>query len=75
MNSGEYGEHRLYILNFDPDTGALKVDERFRDARSDKPGVSMDGKSWPHGFHGDAYAHGTVFSRPRAASRTESARK
>src|SRR5579864_2504338 len=23
---------------------------------SDKPGVSMDGKSWPHRFHGDAYS-------------------
>jgi hypothetical protein len=21
------------------------------------------GKSWPHGFHGNAYAHETVFSR------------
>ena len=23
----------------------------------------MDGKSWLHGFQGDAYPHGTVFSR------------
>ena len=63
MNSGEYGEHRLFMLNFDPESGALKLDERFRDPGSEKAGVSMDGKSWPHGFHGDAYAHGTVFSR------------
>jgi hypothetical protein len=63
MNSGEYGEHRLYIVNFDPKTGALTLDERFRDAGSDRPGVSIDGKSWPHGFSGDAYPHGTVFSR------------
>jgi len=63
LNSGEYGEHRLFMLNFDPQTGSLKLDDRFRDAGSDKAGVSMDGKSWPHGFHGDAYAHGTVFSR------------
>lgn len=62
LNSGEYGEHRLYIVNFDPKTGALALDERFRDAGSDRPGVSMDGKSWPHGFSGDAYPHGTVFS-------------
>jgi hypothetical protein len=64
MNSGEYGEHRLYMLNFDPKTGALSIDEHFRDPGSDRPGVSMDGKSWPHGFAGDAFPHGTVFSRP-----------
>ena len=62
LNSGEYGEHRLFMVNFDPQTGALTLDEHFRDPGSDKPGVSMDGKSWPHGFHGDAYVHGTVFS-------------
>jgi hypothetical protein len=51
------------MVNFDGESGALKLDENFRDAGSAKPGVSMDGKSWPHGFHGDAYGHGTVFSR------------
>lgn len=63
LNSGEYGEHRMFMLDFNPQTGALKLDEHFRDAGSDRPGVSMDGKSWPHGFRGDAYPHGTVFSR------------
>lgn len=63
LNSGEYGEHRLFILNFDDKTGALTLDTRFRDPGSDRPGVSMDGKSWPHGFKGDAFPHGTVFSR------------
>ena len=64
LNSGEYGEHRLFMINFDPQTGALTLDKTFRDPGSDKTGVSMDGKSWPHGFKGDAYPHGTVFSRP-----------
>ncbi len=63
LNSGEYADHRLFLLNFDQSTGALTLDERFRDPGSDRPGVSMDAKSWPHGFHGDAYPHGTVFSR------------
>jgi 56kDa selenium binding protein (SBP56) len=63
LNSGEYAEHRLFVVNFNPQTGALMLDGRFRDAGSDRPGVSMDGKSWPHGFKGDAYPHGTVFSR------------
>ena len=67
MNSGEYGDHRLFMVNFDSQTGALTLDEHFRDAGSDQAGVSMDGKSWPHGFKGDAYPHGTVFSRPAAA--------
>ena len=70
-NSGEYAEHRLFMLNFDPQTGALKLDEKFHDAGSDRAGVSMDGKTWPHGFHGDAYPHGTVFSK--AAGTTKSA--
>jgi hypothetical protein len=58
LNSGEYGDHRLYILNFDRGSGSLTLDETFRDAGSDKAGVSMDGKKW-----GDAYPHGAVFSR------------
>jgi hypothetical protein len=66
MNSGENGDHRLFMVNFDPQTGGLTLDPFFRDRGSDQPGVSMDGKSWPHGFKGDAYAHGTVFSRPGA---------
>jgi hypothetical protein len=72
LNSGEYGEHRLFMVNFDPQTGALTLDEHFRDPGSAKPGVSMDGKSWPHGFKGDAYAHGTVFSRPATATQKPS---
>lgn len=74
LNSGEYGEHRLFMVNFDPQTGALTLDKTFRDAGSDQPGVSMDGKTWPHGFHGDAYPHGTVFSTP-AVRETASAQR
>jgi hypothetical protein len=75
LNSGEYGEHRLFMFNFDPQAGALKLDERFRDAGNQRAGVSMDGKSWPHGFQGDAYPHGTVFSRQPAALKNASASK
>src|SRR5580698_8008653 len=63
LNSGEYGEHRLFMIDFDPQTGTLTLDKTFRDPGSTQAGVSMDGKSWPHGFKGDAYPHGTVFSR------------
>jgi len=62
INSGEYAEHRFFIANFDQKTGALTLDEKFRDAGSDRPGVSMDGKTWPHGFTGNAYPHGSVFA-------------
>jgi hypothetical protein len=68
VNSGEYADHRLFVVNLDPQTGALELDGKFRDAGSEQPGVTMDGKSWPHGFHGDAYPHGTVFSRTVAAA-------
>lgn len=61
VNSGEYADHRIFIANFDQQTGALTLDEKFRDPGSNSAGVSMDGKTWPHGFHGNAYPHGTVF--------------
>ena len=63
LNSGEGGEHRVFIVEFDPSTGRLRLDERFRDPGSNRPGVSWDGKSWRHGFKGNAFPHGTVFSR------------
>src|SRR5262249_15505801 len=70
LNSGEYGEHRLYMINFNPETGALALDGNFRDPGSKVAGVTMDGKAWPHGFKGDAYPHGTVFSRSTPAAQT-----
>jgi hypothetical protein len=75
VNSGEYADHRLFIVNFEPQTGALTLDKKFRDPGSDIAGVSMDGKSWPHGFRGDAYPHGTVFSRDAAAVAVENPAK
>ncbi|HUQ50352.1 MAG TPA: hypothetical protein VM056_06535 [Terriglobales bacterium] len=59
----EIPDRRLYIVDFDPTTGGVKFDERFRDAGSDRPGLSVSRRSWPHGFKGNTYAHGTVFSR------------
>ena len=55
--------NRLYLLTLDPATGRLTLDERFRGAGDSLPGVSMAGRSWPHGFAGTAVPHGTVFSR------------
>ena len=64
LNSAGAGTgNRLFIIDFDPASGALTLDERFRDAGVTRPGVSFSQKTWPHGFTGKAIPHGTVFSR------------
>lgn len=57
------GGNRLFVVKFDPSTGGLAIDARFRDAGASRPGVSFTGKTWPHGFTGRAVPHGSVFSR------------
>jgi hypothetical protein len=64
VNSGGNGKgNRLFVVNFDPTTGTLSMDERFRDAGATPPGISLTGGRWPHGFTGTAVPHGAVFSR------------
>jgi hypothetical protein len=64
LNSSGGGKgNRLFVIDFDPAAGALAVDESFRDPGSDRPGIRLTGKTWPHGFTGTAVPHGTVFSR------------
>lgn len=64
LNSGGYSKgNRLFVINFDPATGALAIDGKFRDPGSDRPGVNLSQRNWPHGFTGTAAPHGTVFSR------------
>ena len=64
LNSAGAGSgNRVFIINFDPGTGALTLDERFRDAGAARPGVSFSQRAWPHGFSGTAVPHGTVFSQ------------
>ncbi len=55
--------HRVLILRFDPETGALAVDERFHEQGESVPGFRTDNKAWPHGGSAKAVPHGTVFSR------------
>ena len=57
---------RQRLGNFDAQTGSLVLDEHFRDPSSTHRGVSMDGKTWPHGFRSDAFPHGAVSSRSPA---------
>lgn len=53
---------RMYLLNLDEVTGALSMDETFRDADG-QPGFSFAKRLWPHGWTGEAMPHGAVFSR------------
>lgn len=63
MNSGGSASNRLFIVNFDPATGALAIDEKFRDAGSARAGVRFSARAFPQGFTGTAIPHGSVFSR------------
>ena len=64
LNSGGYTKsNRLFVINFDPASGALSIDDRFRDPDNTRPGIDLTGKNWPHGFSGKPVPHGTVFSR------------
>jgi hypothetical protein len=62
-------KHRVTILRFDPATGQLAIDERFREDGASAPGFRMDDKTWPHGGSARGIPHGAVFSRPSAAGR------
>jgi hypothetical protein len=52
---------RVTLMHFDPETGAVTLDESFRDEGSPEVGVSTLRESWPHGNTGPAVSHGAVF--------------
>ena len=53
---------RMYLLKLDAKTGALSVDEDFRDTDG-KAGLSFADRDWPHGWKGTGLPHGAEFSR------------
>jgi hypothetical protein len=57
-------KHRVVIARFDPATGRLSMDTRFREEGATEPGFRMDDKSWPHGGDAKGIPHGALFSRP-----------
>lgn len=57
-------QHKVYIARFDPDSGQLAMDGRFREEGATEPGFRMDDKTWPHGGTDRGIPHGAVFSRP-----------
>jgi hypothetical protein len=57
-----YGEARLFMLIFDPATGALALDQTFHD-EAGRPGFDAGSRVWPHGWTGAGEIHGVVFSK------------
>jgi hypothetical protein len=57
-----YGEARVFMLIFDPQTGALALDHAFHDGAG-RPGFDTGSRTWPHGWTGAALVHGIVFSK------------
>jgi hypothetical protein len=55
-------EPRLYLLKLDQATGAISLDNAFRDADG-KAGFDFAAREWPHGWKGSGMPHGVVFSR------------
>ncbi len=55
----------VLIVDIDPATGALTIDERFRDAAATRAGISFDRPAWPHGAGGRAMPHGALFGPGR----------
>jgi hypothetical protein len=57
-------QHQVFIARFDPASGQLALDERFREEGAAEAGFRMDDKTWPHGGDAKGIPHGAVFSRP-----------
>ena len=62
-------KHRVVIARFDPATGQLAIDERFREESATEAGFRMDNKTWPHGGTARGIPHGAVFSRTPVMNR------
>jgi hypothetical protein len=62
VTSGHTPEDRLYLLKLDQATGALSVDDAFRDTDG-KAGFSFAEREWPQSWKGVGAPHGAVFSR------------
>ena len=58
------GKARLFLVRLNEQTGALQLDQQFRDEAASVPGVTFARDRWSHGTTGSAVPHGSVFSRP-----------
>jgi hypothetical protein len=57
-----YGEARVFMLTFDPQSGALALDHAFHYGAG-SPGFDAGSRTWLHGWTGAALVHGIVFSK------------
>jgi hypothetical protein len=57
---GVDGDHRICMVDIGQ-TGALSVDNTFRDEVTGQSCVSFNRDVWPHGAYGDARPHGVLF--------------
>ena len=67
--TGYDGNHRCYMANIDPATGALSYDKDFRDEYNGSLGIDYNRKDWPH--HPDAgfyKPHSMVWVVPEAVA-------
>jgi hypothetical protein len=63
--TGYDGNHRCYMLNVNPDTGALSYDTTFRDENNGALGIDFNRKDWPGHPDGGFYKpHSMVFVTP-----------
>lgn len=53
----------VLMVQIDKATGALSLDEDFRDAGADRPGVFVGARPLPHGDSGPTLVHGALFRR------------
>lgn len=56
------GDRRVYLLDFDPKTGRVAFDLRFRDEQTGEVGLDFHRESWPHGKTGAARPHALLFA-------------
>ena len=63
--TGVDGNHRLYMVDVDPATGALTYDDSFRDEQTGTPGVEFNRRHWPMNPDAGFYKpHAMVFVCP-----------
>ena len=51
----------VLVANLDKETGRLTLDETFREAGREQPGIDFNRAQWPHGASGKAVIHGALF--------------
>lgn len=61
---GEQLSRRVVLVDFDPVSGKVALDEDFGAGDAFGPGLIIDRAEWPHGPTGPAIAHGAVFWPP-----------